>query len=101
MLYELAPGVLIRTGSDDPAGGRHVLSEKQLGKARADYEARPTKKTHAAIAERLHATVYEPVPPANATALAVDPGALIAALGVEKTAELTGLTAAQLEQLQN
>lgn len=98
MIYELAPGVLIQTPSDDPAGGKHLLDEEQLDDARARLEKgqRPDR-----IAERLGAKLYEPPeePDRSSPQLAVDLEGLAAAVGRDEAARLAGVPPELLDRL--
>lgn len=100
MIYELAPGVLIATPGNDPAGGKHVLDEHELEDARSAYAEQPTKKNLAELAHKLGAEPYDPPEPGVAPQqIAVDLAPLREALGDDRVAELAGIDAALLRQL--
>lgn len=98
MIYELAPGVLIQTPSDDPSGGKHVLDEEQIDDARERLEKGQEPR---AIARRLGAELFEPPPEPDAEApqLAVDLAGLVAVVGAEEAARLAGIPQDVLERL--
>jgi hypothetical protein len=96
VIYELAPGVLIQTGSSDPSGGKHLLDEAQLEKARDRWSdaKRQTRRLHEEIAQSLGAEAYDPPPPEDAApSIAVDVSALADVLDDEQLERVTGLPA--------